>query len=89
MFLWFVRLCIRGRTLDVFGAVVSNVLYDIILILLWCYITITQASGDFSDPKHMSRQPWYLVHGCSEAWPDNHAACQAAKGSFGLAVFAM
>ncbi|KAJ4993700.1 hypothetical protein SVAN01_00754 [Stagonosporopsis vannaccii] len=86
---WFVRLCIRGRTLDVFGAVVSNVLYDIILILLWCYSIVTQTTGDFSDPKHISLRPWYLDHGCSEAWPSNHAACRVAKGSFGLTVFAI
>ncbi|KZM24850.1 hypothetical protein ST47_g4026 [Ascochyta rabiei] len=89
MVLWFVRLCIRGRTLDVYSAVVSNVLYDIILIALWSYSAVVQFSGDFSDPKHISLRPWYFDHGCSEAWPSNRGACEAAKASFGLTVFAV
>ncbi|KAF2628231.1 hypothetical protein BU25DRAFT_458074 [Macroventuria anomochaeta] len=89
MVLWFVRLCIRGRTLDVYGAAVSNVLYDIILMALWSYSAVIQSSGDSSDPKHISLRPWYLEHGCSEARSRNRAACQAAKASFGLAIFAV
>ncbi|KAF9690867.1 hypothetical protein EKO04_010955 [Ascochyta lentis] len=88
MVLWFVRLCIRGRTLDVYGAVVSNVLYDIILIALWSYSAVVQSSGDFSDPNYISLRPWYLDRGCSKAWPSNRNACEAAKTSFGLTIFA-
>lgn len=87
MVLWFVRLCIRGRTLDVYGAVVSNVLYDIMLVALWCYSAVIQSSGDYSDPKHIAVRPWYLERRCTEAWPNNRNACQAAKASFGLAIF--
>lgn len=89
MVFWVVRLFIRGHTLDVFGAVVSNALYDIILIALWSYSAVVQSSGDFSDPKHISLRPWYFDHGCGEAWPSNHGACKVAKASYGLTVFAM
>jgi hypothetical protein len=89
MVIWFVRLCIRGRTLDIYGLAVSNVLYDILLIALWTYSVVIQSSGDFSDPKHISLRPWYLDHSCSEAWPRSHGACEAAKASFGLATFAV
>ncbi|KAF3044873.1 hypothetical protein E8E11_007606 [Didymella keratinophila] len=88
MILWFVRLCIRGRTLDVSGAVVSNILYDIMLVALWSYSAVIQSSGDYSDPKHTALQPWYLERGCAEASPNNRAGCRAARASFGLAVFA-
>jgi len=88
MILWFVRLCIRGRTLDVSGAVVSNILYDMMLVALWFYSTVIQSSGDYSDPKHIALQPWYLERGCAEASPNNRAGCRTAKASFGLAVFA-
>lgn len=86
--LWFVRLCIRGRTLDVSGAVVSNMLYDMMLIALWSYSAVIQSSGDYSDPKHISLRPWYLEYGCTEARPNNRPGCRVAKASFGLAVFA-
>ncbi|KAF1925518.1 uncharacterized protein M421DRAFT_69642 [Didymella exigua CBS 183.55] len=88
MVLWFVRLCIRGRTLDVYGAVMCNMLYDLMLITLWSYSAVIQSSGDYSDPKHIALHPWYLESGCAEAWPNNRAGCRAAKASLGLAVFA-
>ncbi|KAH6633507.1 hypothetical protein C7974DRAFT_412493 [Boeremia exigua] len=86
MLLWFVRLCIRGRALDVFGAVVSNVLYDIMLVALWSYSAAVQSSGDFTDPQHISLRPWYLDHRCNEARQKNYVGCQTAKASFGLAI---
>jgi hypothetical protein len=88
MVLWVVRLCIRGHTLDVYGAVISNMLYDIMLVALWSYSAVIQSSGDYSDPKHIATRPWYLERRCAVAWPNNRAGCQAAKASFGLAVFA-
>jgi hypothetical protein len=88
MVLWLVRLCIRGRTLDVYGALVSNILYDIMLVALWSYSAVIQSSGDYSDPKHIALRPWYLDRGCAEASQNNRAGCRAAKASFGLAVFA-
>ena len=87
--LWFVRLCIKGHTLDLYGAVMSNALYDVILIALWSYSAVVQSSGDFSDPKHISLQPWCLNHQCKEAWPPNRSACAVVKASFGLTVFAV
>jgi hypothetical protein len=87
MVLWFVRLCLKGHTLDVCGTVVSNALYDTILIALWSYSAVVQSSSDFSDPKHISLQPWYLNHQCKEAWPSNRSACAVMKASFGLTVF--
>lgn len=88
MILWFVRLCIRGRTLDICGAVVSNILYDALLIALWSYSAVIQSSGDFLDPKHIAFRPWYLERECTEAWPSSRARCRAAKGSYALAIFA-
>lgn len=89
MVLWLVRFCIRGRTLDVYGAVVSNVLYDALSITLWTYSAVIQSSGDFSDTKHISVRPWYLEQKCSEAWPRNRGACEAAKAAFGVTILAM
>lgn len=88
MVLWFLRLCIRGRTLDVYGAVVSNMLYDMMLVALWSYSAVIQSSGDYSDPLHIALRPWYLERECAEASSNKQAGCRAAKASFGLAVFA-
>lgn len=88
MILWFVRLFIRGRTLDVYGAVVSNMLYDMMLIALWSYSAVIQSSGDYSDPQHIALRPWYLERRCTEVWSNNVAGCRAAKASFGMALFA-
>lgn len=89
MMLWFVRLCIRGQTLDVYGRVVSNALYDAILVALWSYSAAIQSSGDFEDPEHIATRPWYLERGCEGAGARSRAACYAAKGSFGLVIFAV
>lgn len=67
MVFWFVRLCIRGQTLDVYGRVVSNALYDAILVALWSYSAAIQSSGDFEDPEHIATRPWYLERGCEGA----------------------
>lgn len=40
MISWLVRLYIQGRTLDVYGVIVSNALYDTILIALWSQSTV-------------------------------------------------
>ncbi|KAF3038332.1 hypothetical protein E8E12_006791 [Didymella heteroderae] len=88
MILWFVRLCIRGRTLDLEGSVMSNILYDMMLVALWSYSAVIQSTGDYSDPQHIALRPWYLERECAEAWPTNRAGCRAAKASFGLALFA-
>ena len=88
MVLWCVRICIRGRTLDIYGGIVSNTLYDIMLVALWSYSAVIQYSGDYSDPEHIAVQPWYLDRECAEARPPIRAGCRAAKASFDLAVFA-
>ncbi|KAF3008493.1 hypothetical protein E8E13_005228 [Curvularia kusanoi] len=87
--LWLTRLFIRGPTLDTYGSVMSNALYDAILVALWSYSTFIQSSGDFSDPEHIAIRPWYLERECSEASRSSRAACYAAKGSFGLALFSI
>lgn len=89
MIFWLMRLFIRGPTLDTYGSVMSNALYDAILVALWSYGTVIQSSGDFSDPKRIALRPWYLEHECSEASRGSRTACYAAKGSFGLSVFSM
>lgn len=88
MVLWFVRLCIRGHTLDVYSGVMSNILYDIMLVALWSYSAVIQHSGDYSDPEHIAVHPWYLDRGCAEARENIQVGCRAAEASFDLAVFA-
>lgn len=68
---------------------VTNALYDALLLALWCYSVVVQSSGDFSDPGHIAVRPWYLERGCSEAWKKNRAVCLEAKGAFGMAVVAV
>lgn len=89
MVLWIVRLCIRGRTLDIYGSIVSNVLYDIILIAFWSYSVATQPPGHFLDSEHLYPQRRYFDHECNEAWPRNPGTCETSKVSFGLAVFSV
>lgn len=75
--------------MDVYGRVVSNALYDAILVALWSYSAAIQSSGDFEDPEHIATRPWYLERGCEGAGARSRAACYAAKGSFGLVIFAV
>ena len=75
--------------MDVYGRAVSNALYDAILVALWSYSAVVQSSGDFEDPEHIALRPWYLERGCGGARSSSRGACYAAKGSFGLVVFAV
>lgn len=47
--LWCVRVGIRGRGLDVYGAVAANAMYDVLLALLWTYSAVLQHAGDAVD----------------------------------------
>jgi hypothetical protein len=85
--LWCVRVGIRGRGLDVYGAVAANAMYDVLLALLWTYSAVLQHSGDATETKHGGLQPWCL--GKSGRRNQNQVVCGgAARASFGLAVVA-
>jgi hypothetical protein len=91
LFIWLVRLSIMSfsrHTLDFYATITINALYDVVLAGLWIYSTSLQDSGDFSDPEHISLQPWYLERGCAEAWSSNQYGCKIMKWSYGLSVFA-
>lgn len=89
MVLWIVRLCIRGHTLDMYGTVISNVLYDVILIALWSYSAVTQSPGHYLELEYLYPRQRYSYHKYNEIGPQNLGTCETAKASFGLVIFAL
>lgn len=63
-----------------------SIIYDSLLAFFWFRLLLSQASGDFSDPRHPSPRPWYLVRKCPT---DTAAACYVAQASFALSVLAV
>lgn len=63
-----------------------NIIYDLILLGLWLVSLSGQTSGDFSDLKHTSPHPWYLVRGCSAAWDRTRGYCHIAQASFAISI---
>lgn len=59
----------------------ANVLYDILLLSLSATSVMGQCSGDYSDPEHASKHPWYLIHGCTESTIPNRVYCHGARAS--------
>jgi hypothetical protein len=86
--LWGIRFGIRGRSLDLYGAVTTNAFYDALLALLWTCSAVMQGSNDGLDPGHTSSQLWYNEHGCGESWSMDRVACGAALASFALTIVA-
>lgn len=62
-----------------------SMLYDSLLAFFWTRILLCQTSGDFSDPRHPSSRPWYLMRKCPT---DTAAACYIAQASFAVSVLA-
>ncbi|KAL2291726.1 hypothetical protein FJTKL_11930 [Diaporthe vaccinii] len=62
-----------------------SIIYDSLLAFFWFRLLLSQASGDFSDPRHPSPRPWYLVRKCPT---DTAAACYVAQASFAISVLA-
>lgn len=62
-----------------------SIIYDSLLAFLWFRLLLSQASGDFSDPRHPSPWPWYLMRKCPT---DTAAACYVAQASFAVSVLA-
>jgi hypothetical protein len=55
-----------------------SIIYDGLLGFLWFRLLLSQASGDFSDPRHPSPRPWYLTRTCPT---DTASACYIAQAS--------
>lgn len=62
-----------------------SILYDSLLAFFWTRTLLCQTSGDFSDPRHPSSRPWYLMRKCPT---DTAAACYIAQASFAVSVLA-
>lgn len=62
-----------------------SILYDSLLAFFWFRVLLCQTSGDFSDPRHPSPRPWYLMRKCPT---DTAAACYTAQASFAVSVLA-
>lgn len=62
-----------------------SILYDSFLAFFWFRVLLCQTSGDFSDPRHPSPRPWYLIRTCPT---DTAAACYIAQASFAVSVLA-
>ncbi|KAF2678849.1 hypothetical protein K458DRAFT_315793 [Lentithecium fluviatile CBS 122367] len=89
---WIIRFNVNllsGKSWDLYSTIMTNALYDGILIALWVYSATVQSSGDFSDPQHISLRPWYLDHACDLASPKNWSACATVKASYVFSVFAV
>jgi hypothetical protein len=86
--LWGIRFGIRGRSLDLYGAVTTNAVYDALLALLWTCSAVMQGSNDGSDPGRTGSQLWYVEHECGEPWSMDRIACGAALASFALTIVA-
>ena len=66
-----------------------EVLYDIMLGVLWTTCTIQQLSGDFTDLDHPSQHPWYLTKSCRVSWKRNRSFCRVSQASFVTSVLAI
>lgn len=62
-----------------------SIIYDSILAFFWFRLLLSQASGDFSDPRHPSPWPWYLTRTCPT---DTAAPCFVAQAGFVISVVA-
>lgn len=62
-----------------------STIYDSLLAFLWFRLLLSQASGDFSDSRHPSPWPWYLMRKCPT---DTAVACYVAQASFAVSVVA-
>lgn len=62
-----------------------SIIYDSLLAFFWFRLLLSQASGDFSDPRYPSPRPWYLVRKCPT---DMAAACYVAQAGFAVSVLA-
>lgn len=62
-----------------------SIIYDSLLAFFWFRLLLSQASGDFSDPRHPSAWPWHLTRTCPT---DIAAACYVAQASFVVSVLA-
>ena len=67
----------------------AEVIYDLMLFVLWTTSILRQLSGDFSDPDHPSQHPWYLTHSCRASWEANRTFCGIAQASFVTSVLAL
>ncbi|OAL43481.1 hypothetical protein IQ07DRAFT_293628 [Pyrenochaeta sp. DS3sAY3a] len=67
---------------------VNVFVYDAVLFALWSYSVAGQNSGDFSDTMHVSIRPWYLERGCGDALEKNRCACNVARVSYWISIFA-
>ncbi|KAF1994331.1 hypothetical protein P154DRAFT_527127 [Amniculicola lignicola CBS 123094] len=86
VFIWFLRYFVRRSIEDVYAMVFVNALYDAILAALWAYSGISQNSGDFSDPEHLSPKPWFLERGCRTAGNISKTGCEVMNAAYGLTV---
>ncbi|EUC40787.1 hypothetical protein COCMIDRAFT_107864 [Bipolaris oryzae ATCC 44560] len=92
LFVWIVRFqvnCLSGYVLDLHASIMTNAMYDMLLVGLYASSTAMQNSGDFSDPEHISLRPWYLERGCEDAWKRTWGGCEVMRVSYGLTIFAV
>lgn len=66
----------------------TGLMWDICLVGFWSLSIIGQASGDYSDPDHISHHPWYLTRSCTESWASTTGYCQVAQASFAMTILA-
>ncbi|KAH8886039.1 hypothetical protein GQ53DRAFT_613188, partial [Thozetella sp. PMI_491] len=57
----------------------TNVLYDICLSGLWTYSATAQTSGDMTDTRHLSPQPWYMEKSCAAVDGEGRSSCLLVK----------
>ncbi|XP_014560979.1 hypothetical protein COCVIDRAFT_33999 [Bipolaris victoriae FI3] len=92
LFVWIVRFqvnCLSGYVLDLHASIMTNAIYDILLVGLYASSAVLQNSGDFSDPGHIGLRPWYLERGCKDAWERTRGGCEVMRVSYGVTVFAV
>lgn len=92
LFVWIVRFQVNflsGYALDLHANIMTNAMYDILLVGLYASSAAFQNSGDFSDPKHISLRPWYLERGCEDAWARIRGGCEIMRVSYSVTVFAV
>lgn len=92
LFVWIVRFqvnCLSGYVLDLHASIMTNAMYDILLVGLYASSAVLQNSGDFSDPGHIGLRPWYLERGCKDAWERTRGGCEVMRVSYGVTVFAV
>jgi len=84
--LWIVRVALI--LLEASAARV-DLCYDTVLVILWSYSINSLSSIDFSDPRHPSLTPCYLLHGCDTVEDGIHTYCILAKVIFGMSILAL